>query len=177
MASRSRLFLEAMEANNRDDNVTALRLMKAAAEQGDPVACFVAAFWHSGREEGFPANRERCKFWLGKLEDLAEADNGEAQWELGQHLRFGNLFSRSTELANYWLERAAKNGYGEAQHHLAWYLETGQYGYPVDPRRFRVMVRPGFQTRASGDAIPVCHKAVYRRSPDRRGAAAAEEGG
>jgi len=133
VASRSRLFLEAMEANNRDDNVTALRLMKAAAEQGDPVACFVAAFWHSGREEGFPADRERCKFWLGKLEDLAEADNGEAQWELGQHLRFGNLFSQSTELANHWLERAAKNGYGEAQHHLAWYLETGQYGYPIDP--------------------------------------------
>jgi TPR repeat protein len=132
MNSRSRIFLEAMEAYNRDDNVTALRLMETAAEQDDPVACFHAAFWHAGREEGFPVDPARSKHWLGKLEDLAEGDNAEAQWELGMHIRFGNLQSQNTELANYWLERAAENGYGEAQHHLAWYLETGQYGYPVD---------------------------------------------
>ena len=132
MTGRSRLFLEAMEANNRDDNVTALRLMETAAEQGDPVACFVAAFWHSGREEGFPVDPARCKFWLGKLEDMAEADNAEAQWELGMHFRFGNLVGQNTEFANSWLERAAENGYGEAQHHLAWYLEYGEYGYPID---------------------------------------------
>lgn len=48
------------------------------------------------------------------------------------NFRFGNLVSQNTELANSWLERAAENGYGEAQHHLAWCLETGQYGYPID---------------------------------------------
>jgi len=121
-----------MEAHNRYDNVTALRLMEAAAEQGDPVACFNAAFWHAGREEGFPVDPQRCKFWLGKLEELAEADNAEAQWELGMHFRFGNLVGQNTEVANSWLERAAGNEYGDAQHQLAWYLETGQYGYPID---------------------------------------------
>ena len=132
MTDRSRLFLEAMEANSRDDKVTALRLMEAAGEKGDPIACFLAALWHAGREVGFPDDPEQCKFWLGKLEDLAEGDNAEAQWELGMNLRSGNLVGQNTEVANCWLERAAKNGYGEAQHHLAWYLETGQYGYAID---------------------------------------------
>ena len=126
MTGRSHLFLEAMEAHNRDDNVTALRLMEAAAEQSDPVACFNAAFWHAGREEGFPVDPQRRKFWLGKLEELAEADNAEAQWELAMHFRFGNLVGQNTEVANSWLELATGNGYGNAQIHMAWYLETGQ---------------------------------------------------
>jgi TPR repeat protein len=121
-----------MEAYNRDDNITALLLMEIAAEQGDPVACLVAAGW-CAESDGFPAaNSKRSKYWLAKLEDLAESDNAEAQWELGMSFRFGNLLSQNTERANYWLERAVDNGYGEAQHQLAWYLETGQYGYPID---------------------------------------------
>lgn len=132
MNGRSPSFLEAMEAHNRDDNITALRLMEIAAEQGDPVACLVAAGW-CAESDGFPAaNSKRSKYWLAKLEDLAESDNAEAQWELGMSFRFGSLLSQNTERANYWLERAVDNGCGEAQHQLAWYLETGQYGYPID---------------------------------------------
>ena len=51
---------------------------------------------------------------------------------MGQNYRFANLLPLNIERANYWLERAAEGGYGEAQHHLAWYFETGQYDYPVD---------------------------------------------
>jgi TPR repeat protein len=97
------------------------------------VACFGAALWHAGKDEFPVVDSKRSKYWLGKLEKLAEGDNAEAQWELGMNFRFGNLVRQNTEFANYWLERAAENGYGEAQHHLAWYLETGRYGYPLDP--------------------------------------------
>jgi TPR repeat protein len=100
---------------------------------------------YAGREEGFPTDPERSKYWLGKLEDLAERDNAEAQWELGMHFRFGNLLGQNTELANYWLERAAENEYGEAQHQLAWYLETGQYGYPVDLEAARSWLDRAFE--------------------------------
>lgn len=82
--------------------------------------------------EGLKKSKRRSKYWLSRLEQLAEDDNPDAQWELGQNHRFGNLVELDIERANYWLERAAKAGHGDAQHHLAWYYETGQHGYPVD---------------------------------------------
>ncbi len=129
--SRSPEFSAAMRAYDEDRNEEALRLMEQCANSGDPVACYLVAFWYSNGE-GAPANSKRSAEWLHRLEGLAEGGNGEAQWEMGQHYRFGNLLTLNIERANYWLETAAENGWGEAQHHLAWYLETGQYGYAQD---------------------------------------------
>lgn len=78
------------------------------------------------------ADKERSARWLARFEELAEDGNLEAQWDLGQNYRFGNVLRQDIKLANYWLERAAEGGYGEAQHHLAWYYEFGQYDYPLD---------------------------------------------
>ena len=132
MRQRSAKFTEAMDAYNANRSDVALRLMEECAHEGDPVACFMMALWHRDGE-GTPADPKRSAQWLRRLEQLAEEGNVEAQWELGQHYRFGNVLSLDIERANYWLERAAEGGYGEAQHHLAWYYETGQYDYPGDP--------------------------------------------
>jgi uncharacterized protein len=128
---RSEKFREAMEAYDNNQPELALRMMEKCAELGDPVACYLTALWYKNGK-GAHANLERSTQWLARLEELAEQGNLEAQWELGQHYRFGDLLPRNVERANYWLERAAEGGFGEAQHHLAWYFEMGQYGYPVD---------------------------------------------
>lgn len=130
MEMRSAKFREAYDAYERDEADLALRLMEECAEAGDPRACFIAALWH--RRESSSKGMERSKRWLDRLEALANEGDQEAQWELGQNYRFANLLSLDIERANYWLQQAAEGGHGEAQHHLAWYYETGQYDYPVD---------------------------------------------
>ena len=129
--NRSAQFLEAMAAYDSDDESSALRLMEQCAEAGDPVACYTTALWYKNGE-GAPADLKRCAHWMQRIEQLAEGDNLFAQWELSCKFRWGDLLPLNIERANYWLERAADSGYGEAQHHLAWYYETGQYDYPVD---------------------------------------------
>ena len=129
---RSAQFLAAMAAYDADDESLALHLMEECAEAGEPAACFTMALWCSGKQ-GMPADQECSARWLARFQELAENGNLEAQWDLGQNYRFGNLLPRDIERANEWLERAAEGGYGEAQHHLAWYYEYGQYDYPVDP--------------------------------------------
>jgi uncharacterized protein len=129
---RSRLFMDAIDAYDSGELDVALRLMETCAEQGDPVACFMAALWHKDGD-GVSMDLGRCEYWLERMEKLASQGNAEAQWELGQNYRFGNLFPLDIARANYLLENAAEGGSGEAQHHLAWYLESGQYGYPIDP--------------------------------------------
>jgi uncharacterized protein len=128
---RSNLFLEAMAAYDADDASLALRLMEQCAQAGDPVACHTTALWYKNGE-GAAADSRRCAYWTQRLEMLAEDENLVAQWEVSCNLRWGVLLSFNIERANYWLERAAEGGYGEAQHHLAWYYEFGQYDYPHD---------------------------------------------
>ena len=93
---------------------------------------------------GLPQARSTAK-WIGCLEELAAQGNTEAQWELGQNHRFGNVVPLDVELANFWLERAAEGGWAEAQHHLGWYFETGQYNYPVDPESAETWYRRAFE--------------------------------
>jgi TPR repeat protein len=128
---RSLKFLEAMSAYDSENELLAFRLMEECAEAGEPAACFTMALWCAGKCD-MPMDQKRSSRWLARFEELAENGNLEAQWDLGQSYRFGNLLPQNIERANYWLERAAEGGYGEAQHHLAWYYEFGQYGYPVD---------------------------------------------
>ena len=142
--SRSTQFSAAMRAYDEDRNEEALRLMEQCANSGDPVACYLVAYWYRNGE-GATANLKRSAEWLHRLEGLAEGGNGEAQWEIGQHHRFGNLLELNIERANDWLERAAESGWGEAQHHLAWYLETGQYGYVQDKQAAEQWYQRAFQ--------------------------------
>ena len=141
---RSQKFLDAMDAYDSNQPGLALQLMEECARNDDPVACFTTALWyHSG--EGVPVNGERSAKWLARLEELATAGIPEAQWEIGQHYRFGNLFPLNIELANTWLEQAAKNGHPEAQHHLGWYLESGQYNYAVDTAAAAIWYQRAFK--------------------------------
>ena len=123
-------FMRAMQAYDEEKIEEALQLMEECAKDGDPVACFTSALW--ARERGA---LNRSSNWLERLEEIATSGDPEAQWELGQHYRFGNLFPMDIDKANHWLEAAASSGSGAAQHHLAWYLQTGQYGYSIDMER------------------------------------------
>ncbi len=128
---RSAQFLEAMAAYDSDNESLALRLMEQCAEAGDPLACYTTALWYKNGE-GAPADSMRCTYWLQRLEQLAEYGNLIAQYELSGMHRWGDLLPLNVALANHRLERVAEGGYGEAQHHLAWYYEFSEYDCPVD---------------------------------------------
>ncbi|AOZ08728.1 hypothetical protein BKK80_22700 [Cupriavidus malaysiensis] len=131
MRKRSPEFKRAMAAYDADDGAQAFQLMETCAEAGEPMACAMAALWCQ-KGEGTAVDPERCAHWIERLQALADDGNLEAQWELSCMQRWGDIVSLDIRIANHWLERAAKGGYGEAQHLLAWYYQTGQYGYPVD---------------------------------------------
>jgi uncharacterized protein len=128
---RSTKYLEAMKAYDSNQEELALRLLKECAEAEDPAACFTLALWYREGDD-VTKNLDQSARWLARQEEIAEQGNLEAQWDVGQNYRFGNLAPLDVQKANLWLERAAEGGYGEAQHHLAWYLQTGQYGYPIN---------------------------------------------
>ena len=128
---RSEEFMAALQASDEGSHEEAARLMEQCAKEGDPVACYFMALWYRDGE-GVRASVALSEYWMKEMVRIAESGNAEAQWELGQSLRFGNVFPCDIRRANYWLDRAAENGWGEAQHHLAWYLETGQYTYAQD---------------------------------------------
>ena len=109
----------------------AFSLMKKCAEGGHPSACFfLALMYRSG--QGVVRDDERYEYWLAQLLKIAEEGDSLAQWEVSCNIRWGNHFPLDTARANYWLEKAAEGGHGEAQHLLAWYYEYGLYDYPVD---------------------------------------------
>jgi len=141
---RSEAFAAAMLAYDEGREREAFELMEACASNGDPVACYLAAWW-SFNGEGVHPDAERSKKWLQALVELAESGQPEAQWELSCKYRWGNLFPVDVQAANCWLECAAESGWGEAQHHLAWYLETGQYGYAVDRQAAEGWYRRAFE--------------------------------
>lgn len=122
-----------MAAYNNNDINTAALLMKECALSGELRACYMMALWLSNEEISNSFDNENEIFWLKKIEKAAQDGNLEAQWDWSCKLRWGNLVEVNIDEANYWLEKAAEGGFGEAQHHLAWYYESGQYGYPIDP--------------------------------------------
>lgn len=142
--NRSQKFAQAIAAYNADDTSLALRLMEECAESGEAAACFLMALWCAGKE-GMPVDEERSSHWLGVFKELAEQGDLEAQWDLAQNYRFGNLLRQDSRLANEWLERAAEGGHGAAQHHLAWYYETGQHGYPLDRALAEIWYQKAFE--------------------------------
>jgi uncharacterized protein len=134
MTRHSPKFQSALAAYDANDLERALKLMEECAAEGDPKACALAASWH--RDSEFPsATPKRSDEWLARFVQLAEEGNVEAQWDVGQSFRFGDLLPLDIEQANDWLERAAEGGSGDAQHHLAWFYEHGLYGYPIDRKK------------------------------------------
>jgi TPR repeat protein len=87
---RSDLFMQALDAYDDDNTELALHLMEKCAEQSDPAACFLVASWYYNGE-GTVVNIERSAQWLARAERIADEGNTDAQWELGQHYRFGGL--------------------------------------------------------------------------------------
>jgi TPR repeat protein len=97
----------------------------------NPKACYLAALWIRETTNNVTDNA-RADRWLGRLEELGEANSAEALWDLGQMHRFGDQVELNIDKANCLIERAAALGNPAAMHHLAWYLETEQYGFLLD---------------------------------------------
>ena len=135
MATNEWMDLEFKKATNlyftHDDAGAAFPLMMRCAEAGNPNACFLLALMYC-QGEGVAANEKEYRFWLARLLKIAEECDPVAQWEVSCKYRWGNHFPTDIRRANHWLERSAEGGNGDAQHLLAWYLETGQYDYPID---------------------------------------------
>ena len=127
----SRKFIAALEAYDAGDMPRALKLMRESAVDGYARACYFMALWARDAEFG-PNDDATSSYWFNRLERLAEDGDPAAQWELGQSLRFGDLGMVDLAAANKWLERSASNGWPDAQHHLAAYLEAGQFGFTRD---------------------------------------------
>jgi|GEM_PF-3589931 len=139
---KSSKFLAAMDAYDADDAALSRHLMEECALSGEPDACFLMALWCS---EAMPPDQVNAHLWLSMFVELAENGNLDAAWNLGQSHRFGDLVQQDIALANYWLERAAKGGHAEAQHHLAWFYETGQYDYPLNQSLAEDWYRKAFE--------------------------------
>lgn len=130
-------FATAAEIYSSDEPGAAFLLMKRCAEAGHPVACFLLALMYEAGQ-GTARSEKEYKLWLNRLLRLAENGNALAQWEVSCNYRWGNHFPVDIKQANYWLQRSAENGHPESQHHLAWYLQTGQFDYNIDPERARI---------------------------------------
>lgn len=127
-------FRKAAEIYNSANPGDAFELMLKCAQAGHPEACFLVALMYKAGE-GTARDETQYKVWLDRLLDLAKDGNALAQWEISCNHRWGNHFPLDVSGANYWLEQAAENGCPEAQHHLAWYLKTGQYDYEINLER------------------------------------------
>ncbi len=140
----SPMFLSAMSAYDDGDDEAAAKLMIGAAQANEVSACFTLATWyHKG--ECVPIDLPESMRWSERYVQLAELGNAVDHWNLAQNYRFGNLVREDIHQANRWLERAAAEGSGDAQHHLAWYLKTGQYDYSVDQETSEVWYQRAFE--------------------------------
>ncbi len=127
----SSIFDEAMSAYDDGLLLRAITLMEQCARSGDPVACFLVALWYREGSES-KENLDASDAWLLRLRQLAVDGNAAAQWELGQHYRFGNLYPVDVDEANRLLERAAHGHNADAQFHLSCFLQAGSFGFTQD---------------------------------------------
>jgi len=91
------------------------RRLLAAAEKGDPQACFrLGMAFQEGREQ-MPRDPVEAVLWLRKA---AEGGHIEAMSELGDLLAWGPAGVRNIASARHWLQQAAEAGNAKAQTRL-----------------------------------------------------------
>lgn len=150
-------FDTAMEAyyDERDDEAVAI--MEKCAREENVKACVWLYNWYREKEAGNVQYQVKAEFWFSELLKLAAKENSRAQCSLNWILRFTG--ENHISEANSWLEKAAENGDGDAQFHLAWYIESGIYGYKVDTLKSNWWHEKAFQS-----GYP---EAVYREARKR----------
>lgn len=119
-----RKALERLEEDGFDE---AIDLLRPLVERGDPVACHIALMAASETPDASKKAAWTTEFRSALIE-MAGAGDAWAQYELSQRLRFGDMFDQDLQAAEDWLRRAAESGNGEAQHHLAEYMERELFG-------------------------------------------------
>lgn len=129
----ARHFRKAAAARADGDFKVAFPLMLECAEQDQPKACFLLALMYLNGE-GVVPNPSEYKRWLLRLQQLAEAGDPDAQWELNCKYRWGNHFEENRELANMWLQRSAEGRNSEAALTLFYYFRNGAEGFKKDAR-------------------------------------------
>lgn len=102
-------------AFERGDYETALRLLRAPADEGNADAqLLLGMMYHDG--EGVPKDYAQAAQWIRKA---AEQDNATAEFALGALYHEGDGVPKDEAAAVRWLEKAARQGVAPAQLTLA----------------------------------------------------------
>jgi uncharacterized protein len=118
---------DGVAASNRGDHVTALRLLRPLADQGDAEAQFNLGLMYSlGR--GVMQDKAEAARWLLKA---AEQNHGDAQGSLGFCYDNGEGVPQNYAEAMKWYRKAADRGNADAQYNLGRMYEIGR-GVPQD---------------------------------------------
>lgn len=121
------LYEEALNAHNRGDYSTALRLFRPLAEQGDTNAeFFLGAMYQFGR--GVPRDDAKAVKWFRKA--AAQGDTG-AQNHLGFMYKRGRGVPQDYAEAARWYRKAAEQGHIASQYFLGLSYSLGR-GVPQD---------------------------------------------
>lgn len=107
-------LVEALDAYNEYDYITAFKIFKKLANQNNPKAqYYLAQMYHKG-EFVMPDIEEAISWYkkAGFLEDI------ESQFILGKIYYKGKIVEKNQSEAKFWLEKAQKNGKIEAENLL-----------------------------------------------------------
>jgi uncharacterized protein len=115
-------FEDAIAARDRGDYVTALRLYRQLADQGDARAQYnLGNTYHDGR--GVPQNYAEAIKWWRKAADQGFAN---AQHNLGFMYENGQGVPQNYAEAVEWYRKAADRGFAKAQSNLGFMYENGR---------------------------------------------------
>lgn len=120
-------FGDALAAYEKGDYVTAVRLVRPLADQGDAFAQILLGGMYS-EGKGVSQDFVQAVSWYRKA---AERGFGDARMLLGQSYASGKGVPQSYAMAELWYRQAAEQGNVAAQYNLGLMYERGQ-GVPQD---------------------------------------------
>lgn len=118
---------DAVAAHEREDYLTAARMLLPLAEQGDPIAeALLGTMYDQG--QGVPVDVRQATKWIRRS---AEHGHASAEMALGVMYTLGRGVPLDNVQAAKWLRKAADQGAAPAQNYLGLLYEGGQ-GVPQD---------------------------------------------
>lgn len=110
-----------------EDYQSALISLTPLAKEGDAEAQFLLALMYRNGE-GVNKDEKAALMWIQSIHELAEKGDLKAQWLLGRKYQFGDNVPLNEERAFYWYEKAADEGYADAEFHLSRLYLRGNCG-------------------------------------------------
>jgi TPR repeat protein len=139
--------LQGQTAFEKGNYAEALRLLRPAAEAGNPNAqYYIAIMYDFGR--GIGVNHEEANIWYLKA---AKQEQDDAQFNLAISYQRGEGIEADDKQAVYWLSRAAANGDVDALRELTNYADEG---YPAAQYALAKIYRDGVTLHNNNTLYP-----------------------